>query len=386
MRIVFIGPTPPLLGGIAAHSRGAVDALRARGHEVHSLGYTRLYPRWLAGARPGSLAPSARRGPALDVLAMRSWSESARAIRSLAPDVVVAQYWNPLVGVALAAVLHALGSVRCLAVVHNLRPHESVPGAGRIARTILQRADALVFHSGAVEREALRLASPALSAVVNMPLLVGGWGERPAPPPEVSDLAVPASPRRLLVCAGHLRAYKGLDVLAAAWRRLGPSASETLVVAGEPFGSARGLRALRRLAGSVRLIERYLSDEELVWLLGSATAVVLPHVAGSQSGLLGSALRLAPAVVATAVCLGADPCRVAGAERLRIVAPGDTEGLAAAIGAALSASTPAAGGASTPAAPRHTPGRHERRASWQPFVHAVEQLGATTAASKSRFE
>jgi len=114
MRIVFLGPLPPIRGGISAHTEGAIESLRACGHEVLAISYDRLYPRCFAGRRPGSdaqpFSPSAAR--IVDCLSPRTWLCAAAAARAFAPDVVIAQYWTPIAAVTLNPEREAVVSQR----------------------------------------------------------------------------------------------------------------------------------------------------------------------------------------------------------------------------------------------------------------------------------
>ena len=65
LRIVLIGPAPPVRGGIAAHTAGLARALDAGGHRCRVLSYARVYPDSLFPGRSPWAAAGERVGEAI---------------------------------------------------------------------------------------------------------------------------------------------------------------------------------------------------------------------------------------------------------------------------------------------------------------------------------
>ena len=379
MRIVFLGPLPPIRGGIAAHTEGAIEALRGCGHEVLAISYDRLYPRFVAGRRPGSGSQPFSLGAdrTVDCLSPRTWLRAAATARAFAPDVVIAQYWTPIAAAAIRVVLSRAGTAKRVVVCHNVLPHERIPGGLGVARWLLRRCDGVIFHSRHVMDRAAVLGCRSPSAVARVPLLIGGGEAEGRPLPELMEAWQGGA--RLFVCAGHVRKYKGLGILAAAWRRAAPAGDALLVVAGEQFGARCDLRALRRLGAQIRVIPRYLDDGELTWLLRHAEAVFLPYISASQSGLLPAAMRLACHVVVSNAGGLAEDSSVGRAANLTTVPAGDIGALAASIGQ-LSMRPVSRVESHPDGALRHAAApisARERRESWASFVAALESVLAT---------
>lgn len=377
MRIVVVGPRPPLRGGIASHTEGLIDALQARGDQVLAISYDRLFPRWIAGARPGSVPRSSATGPeiAVDCYAPRSWRRAAAKAREFAPDVVIAQYWTPVVAAAIGVLFSGVVSARRILVCHNVVPHEWFPGRATAARWLWRRCDGVIFHSRYVRARAETLGCRCASSVAPVPLLTGDGDVAIRPPAELAtDFAVGA---RMFVCPGHVRGYKGLGVLASAWRRAAMAEDALLVIAGEALAARRELHRLQRLGSRVRIVSRYLDEGELGWLLSHAEAVLLPYLSASQSGLLPTALRTARHVVhSDAGGLTEQASGIAAAAVCTKVPAGDVESLAAALRELdrrpIEGLGPHANGA-----PRHDGGpisQVERRESWRSFLCALDRV------------
>ena len=152
------------------------------------------------------------------------------------------------------------------------------------------------------------------------------------PQPLPPELAAVDGPVALMF--GLLRPYKAPELLIDAFSALPADIGELWIV-GRPLGV--DMDELRRLAkrspAPVRFVERFVSDAELPAYFERADLVVLPYRDAEQSGVLYTALAFGKAVLMSAV--GGFP-EVAATGAGRLVAAGDREGLAAALGALLS--------------------------------------------------
>jgi glycosyltransferase involved in cell wall biosynthesis len=154
-------------------------------------------------------------------------------------------------------------------------------------------------------------------------------GPRAPLPAEVSagQGGKPCTPTRPVVLfAGLLRPYKGLDTLLHAWRQV---TGAELWIAGRPMMDLAPLRAVG--GDGVRWVPRFVSDGELASLLERADVVVLPYSRTQrfdQSGVLATALAFGKALIVSDIG-GFSEIAAAGAARL--VAPDDPVALGAAI-------------------------------------------------------
>jgi glycosyltransferase involved in cell wall biosynthesis len=364
MRVVVIGPAPPLRGGIAQHTAGMAAALRERGHRVGVLSYRRLYPRALFPGRSERAAHVSPRSPAsatldegdngrreicvsgshvsgggahwaaaelLDTLAPRTWLHARAALSRARPDLVVVQWWHPIAAPALVCVV---GAVPCAVAVvcHNAMPHEAFPCARALVSRVLARSRLAVCHSAAVARAIGRIAPGTACVHVPMPVLI--------PAPAAADLCEREHGTRRplrVVFAGLVRPYKGIDVLLEAWRRARLPTGATLTIAGESYLGAGTLAGMVSACGEdarpIRIIDEYLADDALWALLRSAAVVVLPYRRASQSGVLPMAVAAGAAVVASDA--GGLAETIVGDARHRIVPAGDASALARALESVL---------------------------------------------------
>jgi glycosyltransferase involved in cell wall biosynthesis len=214
-------------------------------------------------------------------------------------------------------------------LAHNLVPHERRPLDRFLTRLVLDRADGFLVASESVERELHELVPGARYRRVLHPV----YAQYATEEPRDAARAGLGLEGETLLFFGFVRAYKGLDTLIDALpaiRRARPQA--TLVVAGEFYEPAERYR--RRIAElglgeHVRLLDRYLPDEEVRRLLAAADVCVLPYRAATQSGVLQVAYGAGCPVIATRV--GGLPEFVAEGVSGFTVPPDDPEALADAV-------------------------------------------------------
>jgi len=207
--------------------------------------------------------------------------------------------------------------------------HWRLPESGtRIARTLerlLAAMDAVVVHS---EHGAGRLET--VFGVPRSKLRVIPHGAFDYLTRQRDEVALPTELREVegpvILAFGLVRPYKGIDVLLEGFRRV---EGAELWVVGMPRMPMEGLRELARQApGSVRFVERFVTDPEIPAFMRRADLVVLPYRNIEQSGVLYTALAFGKPLVLSAV--GGFP-EVAAQGAARLVPPEDPAALADAL-------------------------------------------------------
>jgi|SRR5881394_242747 len=123
---------------------------------------------------------------------------------------------------------------------------------------------------------------------------------------------------------GLLRAYKGIDTLLEAFRRI---EGAELWIAGNPRMDVEPLRRLAAEApGRVRFLTRFVEDAEIPAIMRRADVVALPYRDAEHSGVLYASLAFGKPLVLSAV--GGFP-EVAEQGAARLVPPEDPAALAA---------------------------------------------------------
>jgi glycosyltransferase involved in cell wall biosynthesis len=324
VRITFVGPVPPIRGGVSQHGGRLTEAL-ARDHDVTVLSWQHQYPkRFFPRAQVDRTAPphpTARFD--LRWWDPLSWWRAGRAARR--SDLVVLVWTTPFHALTYRLIMAVAGRARIVAVVHNALPHEPLPLQRPLTRWVLSFCDGFVVHASTVAAELDELLGAQVEAVITPhPPNVD---VEPHPLPQVADGAL-----RLLFF-GFIRPYKGLDVALDALVLLErQGVTHTLTVAGEVWDPTEDWDAQvgqRGLGDQVDLRLGYVADEEVNRLLAEHHAALLPYRSATQSGIAPIAFAAGRPVVATAVGGLADV--ITDGENGTLAAPGDARSLADAI-------------------------------------------------------
>ena len=344
MRIALVGPVHPWRGGIAQYLGLLGEALMPQA-EVRGVTFTRQYPGLLFPGEsqldPSAPPPRFPVAALLDSIDPWSWRRTAAHLEAFAPGLVLLKWWIPFFAPAFASAVGPLRrrGTRVALVCDNLIPHERRPFDLAFTRWMLRNSDGYLVMSQSVERDLDTLKPGAPRRRVLHPLYAqfdrGRWTREAARAKLGLDGEV-------AVFFGYVRRYKGLDTLLDAWPAVRRQRPVTLVVAGEfyedpgPYreqvaraNAAAASGAAPGAAPAVRLVDRYLPDEEVEALLKAADVVVLPYRSATQSGVTHVAYALGKPVITTDVGGLAETVRPG--ETGLVVPPEDPAALAGAI-------------------------------------------------------
>ncbi|PTL35882.1 glycosyl transferase family 1 [Candidatus Methylomirabilis limnetica] len=334
MKICLVGPFPPLRGGIAHYNAQLGLELMTR-HEIAVISFSRQYPAILfpgrtqfdTGSPPVGLTSEA----ILDSINPLSWLRTGRRIAEIAPDLVIVHWWHPFFGLCLGTTV-SLARRRSRASVificHNVVPHEPFPLASGLTRFALASGDAWLVHSETDRQDLESLNLRGHTLLVPQP---PGQGFGAPIDKEEAKSRLGLSGNTLLFF-GLIRSYKGLPGLLEAMPLVLQKVNCTLLVVGEFYeGKDRCLSLISDLglASHVRVIDRFVPDNEVSLYFSAADLVVLPYESATQSAIVPIAFAFERPVVATRV--GGLPEAVRDGETGLLVEPRNPTALAEAI-------------------------------------------------------
>jgi glycosyltransferase involved in cell wall biosynthesis len=304
-------------------------------HEVVLISFARQYPALLFPGRtqfdPKTKLPGMTAEALLDSLNPMSWVKAARRIAELSPDLIVVHWWNPFFAPCIGTTMRlarkrSRGGV--VFICHNVTPHERFPGARQLTRFALAPADAWLVHSDADRRELESL--PLRGQILTTPQPPGrGFGDPTDKETARSRLGLSGN---TLLFFGLIRRYKGLPQLLQAMPLVLRELDCTLLIVGEFYGEKddclRLIEALG-LSSNVRIIDRFVPDDEVSLYFSAADLVVLPYESATQSAIIPIAYACERPVVASRV--GGLPEAVRDGETGLLVEPRNPAALAEAI-------------------------------------------------------
>lgn len=304
-RIGLLGPLHPWRGGLAQYLGLLGEALESHA-TVRAVTFTRQYPGLLfpgtSQLDPDAPRPGFPTDALLDSIGPWTWPRAARRLESFAPGALVLKWWMPFFAPAFASSVAPLRrrGTRVVLVCDNLVPHEPRFYDAAFTRWMMRESDGYLVMSDSVERDLDTLKPGAPRRRVPHPFYAqfdrGRWTRESAR----AHLGLEGD---VALFFGYVRHYKGLDTLLEAWAGVRRRRAATLVVAGEFYEKPERYRALAAAAGAgaVRLLDRYVPDDEVEALFRAADACVLPYRSGTQSGVTHVAYALGVPVIATRV-------------------------------------------------------------------------------------
>ncbi|HKQ19015.1 MAG TPA: glycosyltransferase [Candidatus Eisenbacteria bacterium] len=309
MRVALLGPTHPYRGGIAHYTTLLARALAAR-HDVSIVSFSRLYPGFLF---PGTtqfdsseeaILPPVKPERLLDSIAPWTWSATGRRLRSIAPDLLIVPWWHPFFGPSLGRAArvarpHGAKAPKRVFLCHNVEPHEPTPVDRALASYGLGAADGFLVHARAeVDRLRPRLRGRPVR-VHPHPSYEVFSARRPSREEARARLGAEG---RVILFFGYVRAYKGLADLLAALAIARPDAWDLLYVVGEFYEPRDRYEAALQhpaLRGKVRVVDRYVANEEVAAYVAAADVVALPYRTATGSGIAQVAFGGGTPVIAT---------------------------------------------------------------------------------------
>lgn len=335
MRICLVGPAYPYRGGISHFTQMLAREFQAA-HDVRVVGFSRLYPSLLFPGRTqydeGGALVQVESLRLIDSVNPLTFRRAADAVVEFSPALVVVQWWHPFFAPALRAIVHSVKrrvSAPVVYLCHNVLPHDRTLVDRALARWGLGAADAFLVQS---HEDLVRLQE-----------LVPGAVAAVHPHPTYTQFVTGATTRdearrrlgvegRVLLFFGLVRAYKGLSNLLRAFAMVSKRFPATLWVVGEFYDDRAPydeLIASLGIGDRVRIVDRYIPDEEVATYFCAADLVVLPYKSATQSGIVQTAFAFGRPVVVTAV--GGLPDVVRDGVTGYVVPPEDSPALAAAV-------------------------------------------------------
>ena len=172
--IVIIGTAYPFRGGLATFNERLARQFMAEGHRVEIITFTTQYPSVLF---PGKTQLSNETAPT-DLRIRRAvhscnpltWWKVGRELRKQRPDLVICCYWMAFFAPAFATIERIVkrnGHTKCLALVHNMIPHEPTILDKLFAPAFVRNTDGFVALSKSVVEDIRRVERSQKSEVRN---------------------------------------------------------------------------------------------------------------------------------------------------------------------------------------------------------------------------
>lgn len=311
MKIVILGTAYPYRGGLATFNERLARQFQAEGHDVEVVTFTLQYPSFLF---PGKTQYSNE--VALTDLRIKRWVNSCnpfnwvsvgRKIRKMQPDMLITCYWMaffaPCYGI-IERIVKGNGKTRCVALVHNMIPHEPSLLDKLFAPFYVKSTDGFVALSDSVVKDIDKLDKCRKPKTFSPHPIYDHYGERMSKAEACGLLKLDAD-KDYMLFFGLVRAYKGLDLLLDAMGKMHDKLPNLrLLIAGEFYEQEEVYRkqiADNGLIDKVIIRNEFIPDADLRLYFGAADLIVQPYKTATQSGVTQVAFHFEKPMLVTNV-------------------------------------------------------------------------------------
>jgi D-inositol-3-phosphate glycosyltransferase len=311
-KIIIIGPAYPYRGGPATYVSYLYKSLSSK-FEVKIYNYKLLYPDLLfPGTTQYDESKSvASKPPAerlINSISPINWIKVAARLKKEKADLIVFDWWQPFFGIchsSISLLIKKSYKGKILFITENFISHESRFIDAFLTKIGLSNADIFLALSENVENDLKKISRGRKIFRSSLPPFdcytdEGNYTkENSRKELDISDSD------KVLLFFGYVRKYKGLDILISSVGSLTENHPEIkLLIVGEFYDDVNFyLNMIKdlRLTEKVKLINRFVPNEEVSKYYYASDVVILPYRSATQSAVLNVAYSFGKAVVATKV-------------------------------------------------------------------------------------
>ena len=295
MRIVILGTAWPYRGGLAAFNERLARQFVIEGHQVEVVTFRLQYPGFLF---PGKTQYSHEVAPEglkitreMNSCNPLSWIKVGKRLKKEAPDLLIGCYWMaffaPCYGV-IQNIVKRNGTTKCIALVHNMIPHEPSILDKLLAPFYVKQNDGFVALSDSVVKDIASLDKYNKPKTFSPHPVYDHYGEKMDKNAACQVLGLNPH-KNYMLFFGLVRAYKGLDWLLDAFAKVKEEVTDLqLIVAGEFYEDEDKYRAqieANGLKDRVIVKNEFVADADLRKYFGAADLIVQPYKTATQSGV-----------------------------------------------------------------------------------------------------
>lgn len=292
MRVAVIGPVKPFRGGIA-HSNTILCKNLAKKHILLAISFKRLFPKILYPGRfqkeKGKASKEFRTEFILDSINPLSWLETAKRIKEFNADVVIFQWWTTFLAFCYWFLARMLKKhCRVCVICQNVLPHEESLLHLFLTKFFFKQAHNFVTLSKAEEKLLKKIMPEASVKTIVEPTYEKIVGLKRVPKAKARKM-LGIKHAKVLLFFGFVRPYKGLKYLLKAMPKVLKKHNCLLLIVGEFWEpKEKYLELIRELGieNNVRIVDRYVPDDEVALYFSASDAVVLPYTSSTESGII----------------------------------------------------------------------------------------------------
>ena len=304
LKIVTVGPFPPLRGGISDFHDSLVKQL-SKSSDVTVLNFKSLYPKifFPGKSQYGSNQSSFKNVyTILGPLNIISWIKGRFFLKKNNPDKLIVSYWNFFF---IPLYIFLLGSVRKgnrYVLFHNVFSHERKIFESLFLKYFLNKIDYCIVMNNH-NKKLIQTINSKVKIINNLHPIYDIPKSNTPNNIHKKDLKIEG--KKTILFFGLIREYKGLDLLIKSIQLSKEKVDNLKVlVVGESYQSLKPYHRMIKELGiedHFIFINRFIAKSSIEKYFLSSDLVVLPYKSASQSGILSLAYNFNRPVIVTDV-------------------------------------------------------------------------------------
>src|SRR5574344_1272921 len=295
MKITILGTAYPYRGGLATFNERLARQFQAEGHEVDIVTFTLQYPSFLFPGKTQFSDENAPEDLAIERLISSvhplNWIKAGKKVRCKKPDIVIFAYWMSFMAHcfgSIARIIKKDKNIKCVALVHNMLPHEPSLLDKLLPPYFVASMDEFVALSHSVVTDIEKIDRKQKPKRFSPHPIYDHYGDLLPKEQAATQLKLDSNIPYLLFF-GFIRSYKGLDLLLEALsdERL-KKWNGKLIVAGEFYEDSKSYLdtiELLQLQERVILHTSFIPNNEVNLFFSIADLIVQPYKTATQSGV-----------------------------------------------------------------------------------------------------
>lgn len=294
MKIIIVGTAHPYRGGLAAFNERLANEYVREGHDVEVYTFTLQYPSFLFPGKtqftdeaPAHKLKIHRRINSVNPL---NWISVGREIKAKRADKVIFCYWMAFFAPCFGTIARYCKSknTKCLALIHNMIPHEPTILDKLFPTYFVNAMDGFVAMTKSVVDDINTFDRKNKPKFVSPHPIYDHYGV-PAPREKALEKLGLDTDFRYILFFGFIRKYKGLDLLLKAFADVRMRQFPVkLIVAGEFYEPQEPyLEIIRKhaLEEQVILHSDFIPDDNVQNYFNAADIVAQTYHSATQSGV-----------------------------------------------------------------------------------------------------
>lgn len=227
--------------------------------------------------------------------------KASKAILEFKPDVLIFHWYAPYFALALHRLIKLLkkeSACKIIAICHEILPNDRQFLDRQLTKMVLKHVDGFLVLADKDSDTIKSMISNAKPQKIFHPIYDFLYKKVNNPKQKLNLQG------NVLLFFGYIRRYKGLGHLINALPDVIKKVPVKLLIVGEFWeDKEKYLNQIKQLnlEKSIRIVDRYVNNQEIAAYFSAADAIVTPYISGSQSGVINIAYAFNKPVITTKV-------------------------------------------------------------------------------------